>query len=92
MTKITKEQARSIVETYGIKTLEDAHYAVKDLMKDILQTTLEAEIEGTLGRKKYDRNEESTGNHRNGSYEKKVRSTFGEIDLIVLLEWFKTVS
>ena len=79
MNKITKEQAKNIVETYGIKTLEDVHYAVKDLMKGVLQTTLEAEIEGTLGHEKYGRNEESTGNYRNGSYEKKFVVRLGEL-------------
>ena len=50
-------------------------------MKDVLQKTLEAELEGSIGREKYGRNEASNGNYRNGSYPKKVRSTFGEMDL-----------
>ena len=81
MSKTTSEQAKSIVAAYGIKTLEDAHYAVKDLMKEVLQKTLEAELDASIGHEKYARNEASNGNHRNGSYDKKVRSTFGEMNL-----------
>lgn len=81
MSKITKEQVKSIVDAYGIKTTEDVQFAVKDLMKDVIQKTLDAELAESLGHEKYGRNEESTGNYRNGSYAKKVRSTFGEMDL-----------
>lgn len=81
MSKLTKEQTKSIVEAYGIKTLNDAQSAVKDLLRGVLQTTLEAELEQTLGREKYERREEVNGNHRNGSYPKKVRSTYGEMSL-----------
>tara|TARA_A100001015_G_scaffold267930_1_gene318386 strand:- start:192 stop:338 length:147 start_codon:yes stop_codon:yes gene_type:complete len=48
MSKITNEQTKKIIEAYDIKTLSDAHYAVKDLMKDVLQKTLEAELEGSI--------------------------------------------
>ena len=44
MSTLTKEQLTSIIEAYDITSTEDAHAAVKDIMKGVLQKTLEAEI------------------------------------------------
>jgi len=80
-TRISKEQAKQILKAYDVKTAEDVQYAVKDLMKEVLQTALEAEIDSTLGYSKHDTANKTTTNCRNGSYKKGVRSTFGNIDL-----------
>ena len=34
---LTKDQLKDVLELYNIKTTEDAHNAVKDLMREILQ-------------------------------------------------------
>jgi len=54
MSVLTKEQARDIIKAYEIQTTEDVHAAVKDLMKDVIQEALSAELDETLGYKKYD--------------------------------------
>lgn len=81
MSILTKEQAKDVIELYNIKTAEDAHEAVKDLMKDILQRTLEAELSNTLGYEKHDIQNKKSSNTRNGSYKKGVRSSLGNISL-----------
>ena len=81
MTRITKEQAKSIIEAYGVKTAEDAHRAVKDLLGGVIQAALEGELTQTLGYSKHDYKNKKIENSRNGSYEKSVNSSLGEIDL-----------
>ena len=81
MSTLSKEQLTSIIEAYDITSTEDAHAAVKDIMKGVLQKTLEAELDVSLGYEKYDRPKKDSANTRNGSYEKKVKSSFGPIDL-----------
>lgn len=81
MSILTKEQVKDVIELYNIKTAQDAHDAVKDLMKDILQRTMEAELTDTLGYDKHDRQNKKTTNSRNGSYKKEVHSSLGELTL-----------
>jgi len=81
MSILTKEQVKDVIELYDIKTAEDAHDAVKDLMKDVLQRTLDAELSNTLGYDKYDTGNKKTANSRNGSYKKGVRSSLGGMSL-----------
>jgi putative transposase len=81
MSILTKEQVKDVIELYDIKTAEDAHDAVKDLMKDVLQRTLDAELSNTLGYDKYDTGNKKTANSRNGSYKKGVRSSLGSMSL-----------
>ena len=49
MSILNKDQIKDVIELYNIKTVEDAHDAVKDLMKDVLERALEAELSNTLG-------------------------------------------
>ena len=72
MSILTKEQVEDVIELYNIKTAGDAHDAVKDLMKDVLQRTLDAELSNTLGYNNHDARNKKTANSRNGSYKKKV--------------------
>ena len=82
MSVLSKEQVENIIDTYNIQSLQDVHEAVKDIMKDVLQKTLETELDVSIGYKKYERKEDKDStNTRNGSYPKKVNSTFGEIDV-----------
>ena len=81
MSILTKDQVKDVIELYNIKTAKDAHNAVKDLMKDILQGSLDAELSNTLGYDKHDFQNKKTTNSRNGSYTKGVRSSLGSLTL-----------
>jgi len=81
MAILTKAQVKDVLELYNIKTAEDAHDAVKDLMKDVLQGALDAELSNMLGYDKHDLKNKKTVNSRNGSYNKDVRSTLGNMSL-----------
>lgn len=70
------------------KTLEDVtgkNGLLQRLFKDVMQQLLEAEMEETLGREKYERNSEyyvdEEKNYRNGYSKKNVRSSFGNVEL-----------
>jgi putative transposase len=81
MSVFTKEHCKEIINAYGIQTAEDVEHAVKDLMKDVLQSALDAELGETLGYEKYERPENGTQNSRNGHYKKTVKSSHGPIEL-----------
>ena len=74
MAILTKDQVKDVIELYNVRTAQDAHNAVKDLMKDILQGSLDAELSNTLGYDKHDYQSKKTTNSRNGFYKKGVRS------------------
>lgn len=80
---LSREQLRSIIEHYGIKTAGDAMAAVKDMFAEVLQETLEAELDTELGYPKNGSTPEGKANRRNGHSKKTVRSELGEIELSV---------
>ena len=53
-----------------------------DLVREVLQTGLEVELTEHLGYEPHERHR-STGNTRNGSYPKRVKTEIGEVDLRV---------
>ncbi len=83
MSILNKDQLSDVIELYNIKTVEDAHDAVKDLMKDVLERALDAELSNTPGYDKHDHKNKKTPNSRNGSYKKGVRSSLGSMSLNV---------
>lgn len=74
---------RSIIQEYGIKDLKGLEFAVKDLMKDVIQGSLEAEMDEELGYSKYDFREKETTNRRNGHSKKTVVGASGELEIEV---------
>ena len=71
-------------ELDSCKTMEDlmgSQGLVKDLVKNMVTYMMEKELESKLGYEKNGREPKVSSNRRNGSSAKKVRSTFGEIEL-----------
>lgn len=74
-----KQQLLSHVRAQGgAKGLGDPKQFFQQLVKDALETLLEAEMEDHLGYAKHDPAGRGTGNSRNGSTTKTVRGDFGE--------------
>lgn len=74
---ITKELERC-------KTIEDLmgrNGVVKRMVKEMTEKLLEAEMKGHLGYEKHEPSGRNSGNSRNGTSEKTVRSDFGSIPL-----------
>ncbi len=78
-----KEFIKQLIEVYNPKTVEDVGDALKDILGPVMQDKLEAELEEHVGYEKYSHEEKDTSNRRNGSYPKKVKSTYGELEIDV---------
>ncbi len=83
MARLPKELVRDFVREGNFKSIKDIEEALKDIFKDTIQEALEAEIEEEFGYSKYDLANKSTTNSRNGKYKKTVKSSAGNIDLLV---------
>lgn len=64
-----------------LKDLNDVTSFAKELIAPTLQKMLEAELDNHLGYKKHEYNGRNTGNSRNGSSVKKLKTSFGQTDL-----------
>lgn len=67
--------------TAGCKTPEDFKSLIQQFMQKTLQTALDTELEEHLGYKKHEVSGRNSGNSRNGTTPKMLRSTLGEIEI-----------
>jgi putative transposase len=70
---------RALIKERGIKDLQGVHDLVKELTGTLIQEMLEGELESELGYSKWDYRNKKTSNSRNGSSEKTLKSSQGEI-------------
>jgi transposase-like protein len=71
----------NFVRNNNIKTAEDLSTKFKQMYQDVIRIMLENEMSEQLGYDKFDRDSKNTDNSRNGHTHKKVRSTFGDLDI-----------
>lgn len=83
MTSISKEVLRNYVKEQNFKNPNEVLAAMKEMFKDILQETLEAEMDTQLGYDRYDISEKQTDNSRNGYSKKTIKSELGTVELNV---------
>ena len=83
LTPEKKEMLRTLRENYDPQSAEDVQAMLRDLLGDMLQEMLEAEMDDHLGYSKYDYKNKETDDTRNGYSPKTVVSSVGEIDLDV---------
>jgi len=81
MSNISKEILRDYVREQNFTSSTDVLNAMKEMFRDVLQETLEAEMDSQLGYDKYDISEKQTPNSRNGYSKKTVKSELGEVEL-----------
>lgn len=72
-----------LLQSMDVKSMDDIRDLFKEMIGSFLQNGLEGELEEELGYTKYDYRNKTTDNSRNGHSSKKVKSSFGEIDLEV---------
>lgn len=65
----------------GLKTEQDLSDFASELLKLTIETALGAEMEARLGYPKHDPAGRNSGNSRNGSTRKRVKSTHGEVEI-----------
>ena len=83
MNPFTKAQMRELIKTYNLTTADDVQNMLKDMFGGVLQEMLEAELDTELGYPKHGEKPEGGSNRRNGHGSKKVRSSYGDVELAV---------
>lgn len=83
MSKITKELIKNLVKEEKFKNGDEVLRTLKEMFKDVLQETLEAELEEKLGYDKYELSAKETSNTRNGYSKKTVKTELGPIELSI---------
>ena len=76
-----KELIQQFLAQNDIKSAHDIEIALRDMMKETLQTMLENELTEQLGYNKYEYSDSEKTNYRNGYSKKTVHSTNGDIEL-----------
>ena len=76
-----KEFIQQFLAQNDIKSAHDIEIALRDMMKETLQTMLENELTEQLGYDKYEYGSDEKNNYRNGYSKKTVHSTNGDIKL-----------
>lgn len=72
---------RELLKDSPIKDGEDVNGLMREMMYEVLQGSLEAELEDELGYGKYDYKNKNTNNSRNGTSDKTVHTSYGDVDL-----------
>ena len=81
MSNIPKEILRNYIKEQNFTSPSQVLDSMKELFKDILQETLEAEMDTQLGYGRYDISEKQTENSRNGYSKKTIKSELGPVEL-----------
>jgi transposase-like protein len=81
MSKIAKEVIRQLIKEEQFVSTKDVMETIKEMFKDVLQETMEAELDEQLGYERYEKSE--TPNRRNGHSKKTLKSEFGEVEIAV---------
>ena len=77
-----REHVRALVQAQGgINFIADPKQLLSHMVKDVVETLLEVEVEDHLGYAKHDPAGRGSGNSRNGNSSKTIRGDFGEIDI-----------
>lgn len=78
-----RQVIKDLIELYNPKDVNEVGDALKDLLGPIIQDMMEAELEDHVGYEKHSHEDKETINRRNGSYPKKLKSSYGEVGIDV---------
>lgn len=78
-----KEKLRELMSELNIKDFSGINSLFKEMVGDILENGLEAELDDELGYSKYDYRNKETDNSRNGHSTKQMKTSFGEVEIDV---------
>lgn len=71
----------ALLQELQVNSMQDINDLFKEMVGTFLEHGLEAELDEELGYSKYDYRNKSTDNSRNGTTPKKLKSSFGEIEI-----------
>ena len=78
-----REKLTALLQQFDVNSMQDINDLFKDMISAFLENGLEGELDDHLGYTKYDYRNKSTDNCRNGTSSKKLKSSYGEIDIDV---------
>lgn len=81
MSNLSKDVLRDYIKEQNFKNPDEVLSAMKEMFRDVLQETLESEMDTQLGYDRYDISEKQTQNSRNGYSKKTVKSELGTVEL-----------
>lgn len=74
---------RELLQAGNISSMQDIQNLFKETIAEFMENGLEAELEEELGYSRYDYKHKDTNNSRNGYSGKRLRTSFGDIDVSV---------
>lgn len=83
MSNVSRELLRDFIKEQNFTSADDILKAIKEMFRDVLQESLEAEMDEALGYGKYDSVEKANNNSRNGYSKKTVKTELGPVELNV---------
>ena len=81
--KEKREKLRAFLQESGISSMADMQELFKSMVGAFLEKGLEGELEEELGYSKYDYRNKDTENSRNGHSTKRVKSSYGDMEIKV---------
>jgi putative transposase len=81
MANVSKELLREFIKEQNFTNANDILGALKEMFRDVLQESLEAEMDEALGYGKYDNIDKTNDNSRNGYSKKTVKTELGPVQI-----------
>jgi transposase-like protein len=81
MSNLSKELLREYIKEQNFTNSNDILNALKEMFRDVLQQSLEAELDEALGYEKYDTSEKTNIDSRNGYSKKTVKTELGPVEI-----------
>lgn len=81
MANVSKELLREFINEQKFNSPNEILESLKEMFRDVLQESLEAEMDGALGYGKYDAGEKTCENSRNGYSKKTIKTELGPVAL-----------
>ena len=78
-----RAKIRELLQLSGVSNMEDIQSLFKETIAEFMEDGLEAELTEGLGYSKYDYKNKETENSRNGHSSKKLRTSYGEVDISI---------
>lgn len=78
-----RAKIRELLQLSGVSSMEDIQSLFKETIAEFMEDGLDVELTADLGYNKYDYNNKETENSRNGHSSKKLRTSYGEVDVSI---------
>ena len=78
-----RAKIRELLQLSNVSSMEDIQNLFKETIAEFVEDSLDAELSEELGYSKYDYRNKDTDNSRNGYSSKRLRTSYGEVDVSI---------